>query len=73
MKACMDSDTMPPVGDDIMGGPCSYCSYARARTELTLAAIKNTKARDFQILKVKLLTLEDYHMPGFGGLGLVGS
>ena len=36
MKACMDNDAMPPVGDDIMGGPCSYCSYARARTELTL-------------------------------------
>lgn len=42
MKACMDSDTMPPVGDDIMGGPCSYCSYARARTELTLAAVKKS-------------------------------
>jgi len=44
MKNCMDSDAMPPVGDDIMGGPCSYCSYARARTELTLQAIKRPKA-----------------------------
>lgn len=40
MKACMDNDAMPPIGDDIMGGPCSYCSYARSRTELTLAALK---------------------------------
>jgi CRISPR/Cas system-associated exonuclease Cas4 (RecB family) len=40
MKACMDNDVMPPIGDDIMGGPCSYCSYARSRTELTLAALK---------------------------------
>lgn len=40
MKACMDSDTMPPVGDSIMGGPCEHCSYARARTELTLKALR---------------------------------
>ncbi len=40
MKSCMDSDDMPPVGDHIMGGPCEYCTYARARTELTLAAIR---------------------------------
>jgi CRISPR/Cas system-associated exonuclease Cas4 (RecB family) len=40
MKACMESDDMPPVGDSIMGGPCEFCSYARARTELTLKAIK---------------------------------
>jgi CRISPR/Cas system-associated exonuclease Cas4 (RecB family) len=40
MKKCMDNDTMPPIGDDIMGGPCQYCSYARARTELTLKALK---------------------------------
>lgn len=37
MKACMDSDVMPPIGDHIMGGPCEFCTYARARTELTLA------------------------------------
>ncbi len=36
MKACMDNDDMPPVGDAAMGGPCEFCSYARARTELTL-------------------------------------
>ncbi len=40
MKACMDSDIMPPVGRAAMGGECDYCSYARARTQLTLAAIK---------------------------------
>lgn len=40
MKTCMDSDAMPPVGDDIMGGSCSYCAYAKARTELTVNEIK---------------------------------
>jgi CRISPR/Cas system-associated exonuclease Cas4 (RecB family) len=40
MKATMDSDDMPPIGDDIMGGPCQYCSYARSRTELTLKALQ---------------------------------
>ncbi len=39
MKACMEGD-MPAVGDSIMGGPCEYCTYARARTELTLKALK---------------------------------
>ncbi len=42
MKACMDGD-MPPVGDDIMGGECKYCAYARERAKLTLAALKNSK------------------------------
>lgn len=36
MKAVMDSDDMPPVGEAAMGGPCEFCTYARARTELTL-------------------------------------
>lgn len=40
MKKCMDSDTMPPVGDSIMGGPCEFCTYARKRTELTLKSLK---------------------------------
>lgn len=40
MKACMDSDRMPPVGDHIMGGPCEFCTYARARTELTMQALQ---------------------------------
>lgn len=36
MKVCMDSDTMPPMGDSIMGGDCEFCTYARSRTELTV-------------------------------------
>lgn len=35
MKKCLDGD-MPKTGVSIMGGPCEYCAYARARTELTL-------------------------------------
>ena len=40
MKLVMDSDTMPPMGQSIMGGDCEFCSYARSRTELTLDHIK---------------------------------
>jgi CRISPR/Cas system-associated exonuclease Cas4 (RecB family) len=40
MKACIDNDDMPPVGDAAMGGPCEFCSYARTRTELTLKHLK---------------------------------
>ncbi len=40
MKACMDSDDMPPVGEAAMGGPCEFCSYARSRTELTLKELQ---------------------------------
>lgn len=43
MKQCMDSDTMPPVGDNIMGGECQFCAYARQRTELTLQFIQKKK------------------------------
>jgi hypothetical protein len=39
MKQCMDGE-MPEVGDSIMGGPCEYCTYARQRTELTMAAVQ---------------------------------
>lgn len=35
MKSCMDGE-MPPVGDNIMGGECAFCAYARERTKLTL-------------------------------------
>lgn len=41
MKTCMDSETMPPVGEAAMGGNCDFCSYARARTELTVQAIQS--------------------------------
>ncbi|MEQ1666507.1 MAG: PD-(D/E)XK nuclease family protein, partial [Bdellovibrionales bacterium] len=47
MKQCMDADEMPQMGVDIMGGPCSYCSYSRSRTELTLKYI-NSKSRGFK-------------------------
>lgn len=40
MKACLESDAMPPVGTAAMGGECDFCTYARSRTELTLAHIK---------------------------------
>lgn len=45
MKACMESDEMPPVGESIMGGPCEYCTYAKARTELTLQAVQAKAAK----------------------------
>ncbi len=41
MKACMESEKMPAVGDSIMGGDCEFCAYARARTELTVKHIQN--------------------------------
>jgi CRISPR/Cas system-associated exonuclease Cas4 (RecB family) len=40
MKKCMESDDMPPVGEAAMGGPCEFCNYAKARTELTLKHLK---------------------------------
>lgn len=40
MKACLESDDMPPVGTAAMGGPCEFCTYARSRTELTLNEIQ---------------------------------
>jgi hypothetical protein len=45
MKACMESDEMPPVGDHIMGGPCEFCTYARQRTELTLKAVQKKASK----------------------------
>lgn len=44
MKECLEGD-MPPVGKAAMGGDCDFCMYAKARTELTLAAIKNKTLR----------------------------
>lgn len=43
MKACLESDTMPAVGRQVMDTTknCEFCSYARARTELTLEALQN--------------------------------
>lgn len=45
MKACMDSDQMPPMGESIMGGPCEHCTYARQRTELTLKHLQKAKVQ----------------------------
>lgn len=38
MKKCMDGD-MPEVGESIMGGECTFCAYARQRTQLALQHI----------------------------------
>ena len=40
MKECMEGD-MPAIGTAAMGGPCDFCTYARARTELTMQAIRS--------------------------------
>lgn len=44
MKACMESDAMPPVGSSIMGGECEHCAYARKRTELTVKALQQRRS-----------------------------
>lgn len=41
MKTCMEASDMPPIGDAAMGGPCEHCTYARARTELTLKHLQS--------------------------------
>ncbi len=40
MKKTLDGD-MPAVGTAAMGGPCEHCEYAKARTTLTLQALKS--------------------------------
>lgn len=45
MKACLDNDDMPPIGDSIMGGPCEFCSYARSRTALTIKELQAVRAQ----------------------------
>jgi PD-(D/E)XK nuclease superfamily len=42
MKACLEDDEMPLVGTAAMGGPCDFCSYARARTELTIKELQRS-------------------------------
>jgi len=39
MKKCMEGE-MPAIGKAAMGGPCEFCTYARARTELTVNALQ---------------------------------
>ncbi len=53
MKACMDNDDMPPMGDSIMGGPCEFCSYAKQRMELTMKALQAQKAKQAQAKPVQ--------------------
>jgi CRISPR/Cas system-associated exonuclease Cas4 (RecB family) len=43
IKECLEGD-MPAIGKAAMGGDCDYCSYARQRTELTMAALKERRA-----------------------------
>lgn len=45
MKACLESSDMPVIGAAAMGGPCDYCSYAKARTSLTLEHLKKLDSR----------------------------
>ena len=40
MKKVMDDDEIPAVGVAAMGGECEHCAYAKARTMLTLEAIR---------------------------------
>jgi len=44
MKACLEGD-MPAVGTAAMGGPCEFCTYAKARTALTLEAVQTKAAK----------------------------
>ncbi|HSX29122.1 MAG TPA: PD-(D/E)XK nuclease family protein [Candidatus Saccharimonadales bacterium] len=39
MKQCMEGD-MPAMGVSAMGGDCEFCTYAKARTELTIKALQ---------------------------------
>jgi len=41
MKACLESNEMPPVGTAAMGGSCEFCGYAKSRTELTLKSLQS--------------------------------
>jgi CRISPR/Cas system-associated exonuclease Cas4 (RecB family) len=44
MKQCLEGE-MPAVGKAAMGGDCDYCSYARARAELTIKALQTKQKR----------------------------
>ena len=52
MKECMEG-SMPPVGESAMGGPCEFCSYARARTELTLKELQAAQVKAKATTKAK--------------------
>jgi CRISPR/Cas system-associated exonuclease Cas4 (RecB family) len=42
MKKCMEGE-MPATGKSAMGGPCDFCTYAKARTELTIGHLQAKK------------------------------
>ena len=46
MKTCMDGDMPTTIGTSLMGGDCEFCSYARQRTGLTLAALQSRKKKE---------------------------
>lgn len=43
IKRCMDKDTMPKVGKNVMDNSkdCEFCLYAKQRTELTLKSLQS--------------------------------
>lgn len=43
IKQVMDGE-MPEVGTAAMGGPCEYCTYAKARTQLTIGHINGSNS-----------------------------
>ncbi len=45
IKECLESDDMPPVGNQVMKPeePCEFCTYAKARTSLTLESLQKPK------------------------------
>ncbi|HSW79015.1 MAG TPA: PD-(D/E)XK nuclease family protein [Candidatus Babeliales bacterium] len=46
LKQCLEGDEIPEVGTAAMGGSCEFCSYARARTTLTLDSIQTNQAKN---------------------------
>ncbi|HEX5447888.1 MAG TPA: PD-(D/E)XK nuclease family protein [Candidatus Saccharimonadales bacterium] len=52
IKDCLEGD-MPAVGTAAMGGPCEFCTYARARTELTIDHIKGKNKSEKRTARVR--------------------
>ena len=53
MKQCLDSPEMPPIGQAAMGGDCEFCTYAKARTALTIKDLQERVALKKRIAKAK--------------------
>ena len=45
IKACLESDDIPAVGNGFAGMGCEYCQYARSRTELTIGALQARQSK----------------------------